>query len=104
MKKLIKEGDHVFYKKGQVFCRVLEVDVEEETVRVAYTLNPFTRPQGVVETLALEDLAKFDNFTPKAQPKVKSTKGKRKTAKVTKKTSTKVNEAQALDALALLGD
>lgn len=98
MQKIINEGDYVFYKAQQSFCKVLEVDKKQATARVTYTHNPFTNPHTVTETLDLGDLAKFDEPTPKKQSR-KSAKTTKIQLKVNKKLQT---EAQALKVLALL--
>ena len=61
MQRTIKAGDIVFYKAQQVSCNVLEVDEEEQLIRVSYTTTPFTNPISVVETLDYQDLALFAN-------------------------------------------
>ena len=77
MKKL-KPLDLVFYTKIQTFAKVLEVDGDD--IKISYTLNPFTKPKGVVETIDRAELKKYGDTTP-TKRKAKTVKAKPRKAK-----------------------
>lgn len=88
--KTIKEGDSVFYNNTKHFARVLEVNKDDNTYKITYTENIWTKPKGIVCIVGREDIKLFGDTTPSKR----STKAKAKSTKATKR-STKAKPRKA---------